>query len=184
MATAHREKALRSVYNSVQVNHRICLVDDTPVPIYERDLLFRQLMSDEDYLLVPLSLYLKDIFWRKLKVESVRLCNEKGVNIKQCQREYVNCKKRWMEENTVIIKNAVEGTNGRFLIADIIEYEDAKYCFLYKDGTKETESGYVIFEQVCEGENVRYDAVTDEALTDVLFDIFDERNKYFMLFGI
>ena len=57
-------------------------------------------------------------------------------------------------------------------------------CFLYKDGTKETERGYVIFEQVCEGENVRYVAVTDEALTDVLFDIFDERNQYFMLFGI
>ena len=57
-------------------------------------------------------------------------------------------------------------------------------CFLYEDGTKETKNGYVIFEQVCEDENVRYDAVTDEALTDVLFDIFNERNKYFMLFGI
>ena len=59
-----REKAIALLQNNEQVNYRVCLVDKYYVRIDEKDLLLKQLSNNDDYLRVPLSLYLRNSFWR------------------------------------------------------------------------------------------------------------------------
>ncbi len=182
MSTELRKKALTLVQNSVQISHRVCLVNNIAVPIYERNLLLRQLLNGEDYLLVPLSLYFRDVFWRELKVESVLQCKAKGVDNRQCQRDFSAYVKAWRESNTVVIEDK-NGIPVRFSIADIIEHEHKKYYFLYEYEKKESDCGYAVFEADTENTETAFYIVEDETLLDILFAAFDERSRYRTLFS-
>ena len=69
-----RNEAIEILKKYEVIDEEYCSVEGIKVANDEKDRLLKQLINDEDYLKIPLSLLLSSPFWRGLKADSNTRC--------------------------------------------------------------------------------------------------------------
>ena len=78
-----RKEAILKLKSSIDVDDTYCVVGQIKVKKADRDLLLKQLEQNEDYLKVPMPLYLGSFYWMNLKNESNKIVQAKKEKINE-----------------------------------------------------------------------------------------------------
>lgn len=81
-----------------------------------------------------------------------------------------------MENQNIVTLIDEEGTEMRFEVLDVIEYEGTDYAVLIPDD-EEADSVIILRVDVDENGNESFDTEHDEKILDAVFEIFVENNK-------